>query len=93
MPGCGVELLIPDFNAVPERLAEVFSAGPRFSRATSSQCPDFPPVRPGFRYERSLHVLNTAHEAGLVAKCSLILGIGEERAEVSAAMADLRGGL
>src|SRR6201996_286011 len=25
VPGCGVELLIPDFNAVPERLAEVFS--------------------------------------------------------------------
>ena len=28
VPGCGVELLIPDFNAERDRLAEVFSAGP-----------------------------------------------------------------
>src|SRR5258708_27309515 len=28
IPGCGVELLIPDFNAEPDRLAEVFSPPP-----------------------------------------------------------------
>lgn len=28
LPGCGVELLIPDFNAVPSQLAEVFSSRP-----------------------------------------------------------------
>src|SRR3712207_7385640 len=27
-PGCGVELLIPDFNADPQQLAEVFGAAP-----------------------------------------------------------------
>ena len=29
LPGCGVELLIPDFNADPEQLAEVFGARAR----------------------------------------------------------------
>ena len=28
LPGCGVELLIPDFNAVPDQLAEVFASRP-----------------------------------------------------------------
>src|SRR5205814_1253604 len=28
LPGCGVELLIPDFNANPDQLAEVFSSRP-----------------------------------------------------------------
>jgi len=46
-------------------------------------------VRPAFRYERSLDVLRQAGAAGLVTKSNLILGMGEERAEVSAAMADL----
>ena len=33
LPGCGVELLIPDFNAEPEQLAEVFGARARGARA------------------------------------------------------------
>ncbi len=32
-PGTGVELLIPDFNAEPEQLAEVFESRPRGARA------------------------------------------------------------
>ena len=38
VPGCGVELLIPDFDAEPGLLAEVFGAGPRCSRTTSRPC-------------------------------------------------------
>jgi lipoic acid synthetase len=47
-------------------------------------------IRPGFRYERSLEVLSRARAAGLITKSNLILGMGEERGEVSAGMADLR---
>jgi len=47
-------------------------------------------IRPGFRYDRSLEVLSRAREAGLITKSNLILGLGEERGEVSATMADLR---
>jgi len=39
-------------------------------------------IRPGFRYQRSLDVLTAARAAGLVTKSNLILGLGEERAEV-----------
>jgi lipoic acid synthetase len=90
IPGCGVELLIPDFNAGPAQLAEVFSARPEVLAHNLETVPRiFRSIRPGFRYERSLRVLTLAREAGLVTKSNLILGLGEERAEVSAAMADL----
>jgi lipoyl synthase len=91
VPGCGVELLVPDFNAVPDRLAQVFEAAPEVFAHNIETVPRiFRRIRPGFRYERSLEVLSTARDAGLVTKSNLILGMGEERAEVSAAMADLR---
>jgi lipoic acid synthetase len=49
----------------------------------------FKRIRPGFRYERSLEVITRAREAGLVTKSNLILGMGEEREEISQALQDL----
>jgi lipoyl synthase len=92
VPGCGVELLIPDFNAMNDRLALVFDARPEVLAHNIETVPRiFKRIRPGFRYERSLEVLRRAREAGLVTKSNLILGMGEESSEVSQAMADLRG--
>ena len=89
--GCGVELLIPDFNAVPARLAQVFGARPEVLAHNIETVPRiFRQIRPGFRYARSLEVLRAAREAGLVTKSNLILGLGEERHEITGAMADLR---
>ena len=91
VPGCGVELLIPDFNADPGRLAVVFAARPEVLAHNIETVPRiFRRIRPGFRYDRSLEVLSRAREAGLITKSNLILGMGEERDEVSAALADLR---
>ncbi|MBD2898018.1 Lipoyl synthase [Actinomadura sp. RB99] len=90
VPGCGVELLIPDFNAVPEQLAEVFSSRPEVLAHNVETVPRiFKRIRPGFRYERSLEVITKAREDGLVTKSNLILGMGETREEVSAALRDL----
>ncbi|MWA01166.1 lipoyl synthase [Actinomadura sp. LD22] len=90
VPGCGVELLIPDFNAVPEQLAEVFSARPEVLAHNVETVPRiFKRIRPGFRYERSLEVITKARQDGLVTKSNLILGMGETREEVSAALRDL----
>jgi len=90
VPGCGVELLIPDFNAVPEQLAEVFGARPEVLAHNLETVPRiFKHIRPAFRYERSLEVITRAREAGLVTKSNLILGMGEEREEVSQALRDL----
>jgi len=91
VPGCGVELLIPDFNADPARLGEVFAARPEVLAHNIETVPRiFRRIRPGFRYGRSLEVLAEARAAGLVTKSNLILGLGEEPAEISQAMADLR---
>ncbi|MBQ0985131.1 lipoyl synthase [Streptomyces sp. F63] len=90
MPGTGVELLIPDFNAVPEQLAEVFSSRPEVLAHNVETVPRiFKRIRPGFRYERSLDVIRQARADGLVTKSNLILGMGEERAEITEALRDL----
>jgi len=89
-PGTGVELLIPDFHARPELLAEVFAAAPQVLAHNLETVPRiFKSIRPAFRYDRSLDVLRQARAAGLVTKSNLILGMGEERAEISTAMSDL----
>ena len=89
-PGTGVEMLAPDFNAVPEQLAEVFSSRPEvFAHNVETVPRIFRRIRPGFRYERSLNVITQARDYGLVTKSNLILGMGETRDEVSQALRDL----
>src|SRR5215510_7307044 len=49
--GCGVELLVPDFNADPERLAAVFGSRPEVLAHNIETVPRiFRQIRPGFRY-------------------------------------------
>jgi len=89
-PGTGVELLIPDFNATPELLAEVFGSRPEVLAHNLETVPRiFKQIRPGFRYERSLSVLTQARDAGMVTKSNLILGMGETVDEAKAALVDL----
>ncbi len=89
-PGTGVELLIPDFNAVDEQLDEVFEARPEVLAHNLETVPRiFKRIRPAFRYQRSLDVLSKARAAGLVTKSNLILGMGETPDEVTAALRDL----
>ena len=89
-PGTGVELLAPDFNAVPELLDEVFDSRPEVFAHNIETVPRiFKSIRPGFRYERSLDVIRAARTDDLVTKSNLILGMGETRSEISDAMQDL----
>jgi lipoic acid synthetase len=89
-PGTGVELLIPDFSGHPALLGEVFGSNPEVLAHNLETVPRiFKRIRPAFRYERSLDLLRQARAAGLVTKSNLILGLGEERDEVSRAMGDL----
>ena len=90
LPDCGVELLIPDFNAKADQLAEVFGSRPEVLAHNIETVPRiFKRIRPAFRYDRSLSVITKAREAGLVTKSNLILGMGEEREEISQAIRDL----
>ena len=89
-PGTGVEILATDFSGNPDLLGVVFESGPRCSRTTWRRSPASSSASgPAFRYERSLDVLTQARAAGLITKSNLILGMGEEPAEVIQALQDL----
>jgi lipoic acid synthetase len=90
-PGTGVEILVPDFSGRPACLDEVFGAEPEvFAHNVETVPRIFKQIRPAFRYDRSLSVLASGRAAGLVTKSNLILGLGETREEIEAALADLR---
>jgi lipoic acid synthetase len=89
-PGTGVEILVPDFSARPELLQQIFDAAPEVFAHNLETVPRiFKRIRPAFRYERSLEVISAGRSAGLVTKSNLILGMGETREEVEAALVDL----
>jgi lipoic acid synthetase len=89
-PGTGVEILIPDFSGRPELLQQVFDAQPEvFAHNVETVPRIFKRIRPAFNYERSLDVITQGRKAGMVTKSNLILGMGEERAEISQALQDL----
>jgi lipoic acid synthetase len=91
VPGCGVELLTPDFHARPELLAQVFDASPEVFAHNLETVPRiFKSIRTGFRYDRSLAVIELARERGLVTKSNLILGLGERPDEITSTLVDLR---
>ncbi|HEY0871236.1 MAG TPA: lipoyl synthase [Acidothermaceae bacterium] len=91
VPGCGVELLTPDFHARPELLAQVFDASPEVFAHNLETVPRiFKSIRTGFRYDRSLAVIELARDRGLVTKSNLILGLGERPDEITSTLVDLR---
>lgn len=90
VPGCGVEMLAPDFNNKPELLKEVFDSKPEVFAHNIETVPRiFKRIRPAFNYERSLAVITAARDYGLVTKSNLILGMGEQIEEVRQALQDL----
>lgn len=90
VPGCGVEILIPDFSGEPTLLQEVFDARPEVLAHNVETVPRLMKrIRPAFRYDRSLEVLTSARAAGLITKSNLILGMGETDDEVLSTMVDL----
>ena len=89
-PHTGVEILPPDFGAVPELVGKVFDARPEVFAHNLETVPRiFRRIRPAFTYEKSLKVLTMAREQELVTKSNLILGMGEEEHEIDQALVDL----
>ncbi|MBV7412090.1 lipoyl synthase [Dermabacteraceae bacterium TAE3-ERU27] len=82
-PGTGVELLVDDVKGDPKALQQIFDAKPEVFAHNLETVPRiFKRIRPAFRYDRSLEVINAAKEAGMITKSNLILGMGEEREEI-----------
>ncbi len=93
IPGCGVEVLVPDFQGSHAAVETVIEAAPDvFDHNTETVPRLYRHVRPGARYERSLDVL--AHAARVSpatpTKSGLMLGLGEAPGEVLGTMRDLR---
>jgi lipoic acid synthetase len=92
VPGCRVEVLIPDFRGEWSALETVLSARPDVLNHNMETVPRlYREVRKGAIYERSLELLKRAKEfsAEIPTKTGMMLGLGETREEVISAMADL----
>ncbi|MDD7384929.1 MAG: lipoyl synthase [Actinomycetaceae bacterium] len=82
-PNCGIEILTDDFEGKTSSLDTVFDSRPEVFAHNIETVPRLmKKIRPAFRLERSLDLLNRAHEQGLITKSNLILGLGETNDEV-----------
>ena len=63
-PGCGVEVLTPDFRGVPDAVERILPAGPVvFSHNLETVPRLYPDARPGSKFERSIALLREAADA------------------------------
>lgn len=93
VPGCKVEVLIPDFRGDWDALHIVLEARPDVLNHNTETVPRLYKVaRHGGRYERALGFFRHARAAApaLPLKSGIILGLGEARDELLATMRDLR---
>jgi len=91
VPGCQVEVLIPDFKGSAAALRTVLGAKPDVLNHNLETVPRlYRQVRPQANYTRSLQVLERARRAGFTTKSGLMLGLGETLDEVREVMRDLR---
>lgn len=92
VPGCKVEVLIPDFRGDWNALQTVMAERPDVLNHNMETVPRlYRQVRKGAVYERSLELLRRAGEMvpGLPTKTGMMLGLGESREEVLSAMQDI----
>jgi lipoic acid synthetase len=93
VPGCGIEVLTPDFQGSHAAVEAVMEAAPDvFNHNTETVPRLYRQVRLGARYERSLDVLAHAKRVAPATptKSGLMLGLGETTGEVLEVMRDLR---
>ena len=94
-PGCGVEVLIPDFLGDLQALETVLKAAPEVLNHNLETVPRlYPAMRPQADYKRSLQILRhsrqwaDANQADIRVKTGIMVGVGETREEVVDLMRD-----
>jgi lipoic acid synthetase len=93
VPGCGVEVLVPDFQGSHAAMETVMEARPDVLNHNTETVPRlYRQVRLGAQYTRSLDMLAYAKRTApdIPAKSGLMLGLGETTEEVLSVMRDLR---
>src|ERR1700761_3681026 len=91
-PGCQVEVLIPDFQGREDAIRIVVDAHPEILNHNTESVPRlYRAVRSGARYERTLRLLEYAKTLAptMVTKSGVMVGLGEETAELLQVFRDL----
>jgi len=93
LPGCSVEVLVPDFQGKEASIRAVLEAGPDIYNHNTETVPRlYKRCRPGGRYQRVLEIFRASKRIapGIPTKSGMILGMGETIEEVLVVMQDLR---
>ncbi len=93
LPGCSIEVLIPDFKGSLEALKIVMDARPEILNHNVETVPRlFKIVQPQDNYDWAAATLSNAKKLDLdvLTKSGIMVGLGEEKDEVKAVMRDQR---
>jgi lipoic acid synthetase len=93
LPGCSVEVLVPDFQGNPDSIKAVLDARPEIYNHNTETVPRlYKKCRPGGRYARVMEIFRFAksYAPDIPTKTGVILGMGETIPEVVEVMKDLR---
>ena len=93
VPGCSVEVLVPDFQGDVDAIRTVLEARPEIYNHNTETVPRlYKKARPGGRYERVLEIFRTSKRLApdIPTKTGIILGMGETNEEVLLTMRELR---
>ena len=92
VPGCAVEVLIPDFKGKWDALQIVLDARPDILNHNVETVPRlYRQARSGASFPRSLELLRRSKDAGLLTKSGVMVGLGEEREELEETFRSIRG--
>jgi lipoic acid synthetase len=93
VPGCSVEVLVPDFQGSEAAIRSVLEARPEIYNHNTETVPRlYKRARPGGRYERVMQIFRFVRAAApdIPTKSGIILGMGETNEEVLQTMRELR---
>ena len=89
-PDCRIELLIPDLAGSMQALDIVLNAGPDVLNHNVETVPHlYPLIRPSADWNRSLAILRHAARKGFLTKSGFMVGLGESRRELTAALTQI----
>lgn len=90
VPGCRIEVLIPDFQGDQEALGTIIAAGPDvINHNVETVATFFPQLRPQGDYKTSLKLLQRAGRSSVVAKSGFMVGFGEGDDDILRLLDDL----
>lgn len=91
VPGCSIEVLIPDFQGDEDALNTVIQAAPEIINHNVETVPGlYAAIRPQADFEQSIELLERVKAAGVTSKSGLMVGLGETDAQVRALLERLR---